>query len=403
MSSHPDAAVNAVAAMIDQRAHFVRCMSRCLRLEGARRGESRRAVNPSDGTPRADTSARLESAIGLIGRWRIARLPPEVAAALVNAKRSVHNAIMVRSPLRASGILHRLGLLGVLCMLTCAACSRSAADSGESTTAPVALASEHDSPRTRMAARARAMGGAIIESASDGRVLAGTARSAPDNATVPLVYDAFLLDDQGRRYDLPCDGVQDARFLPAPSRRIALLEAQGRLVLWDPRSGRVEPVDDDVFPGFAFSHDAKLIAYAQGFGPSLRGWLVDLDRGKRIQLGGSPPVWGFAFSPDDTRIAFVDSPDSFPALATMAVDGGDVRPWPLPSYRRSDRLSAPYPDQRRPPLWTRAGLFIEASGGVSLVGEDGNIVEQWAGASELHEGASGSLVLFDGTTYRRVP
>jgi hypothetical protein len=272
---------------------------------------------------------------------------------------------------------------------------------------PLAAASPADSAWARRAPAIEATGEEVLESAVDGRVVSGRRHAVPERSTARLRFESVLHRADGTRVPLPGgDRLQDARFAPAPASRLALLDGQDRLVIWEPDTGRVIPVADGAFPGFAFSPDGKVLAYSAGDGPDLDAFRYDLASGQSTRLTrGDGPTWGFAFSPDGQHLAFVHSPEGFPSLHTMTVAGRDLRRLGNAGLRRGDRLAgalAPFPDGRRPPLWVGDRLILEGQGRVAAVDLRGRVVWSVPEASAPHVARDGSLVLRTGAGWQRV-
>lgn len=253
-----------------------------------------------------------------------------------------------------------------------------------------------------------AAGQQILEASEDGAAIVGRARPVPPQSSARLVFDAELLDSSGARKPLPITGgLQDARFAPPPSKLVALLDQRDALWLWDRGSGQAAVIEQEAFPGFAFSHDARLIAYARGSGPELDAWLRELETGAtRALTNEGAPVWGFAFSPDDRRLVFVDSREGFPCLMTIALDGTGLARLTNRGLT-AERLSAgaqlaPFPDGRRPPIWSNRGVFVEAQSGVHAFDLQGNSLLARPGARDLHT-VSGSVLFRSGDSWEAVP
>jgi hypothetical protein len=228
----------------------------------------------------------------------------------------------------------------------------------------------------------------VIDVSSLGQVLAGQALPVPPNGTFRLEYRVTLLDEAGAPVpvSLP-DTLQDARFSP-DGRSLAVLDRDGGLSVLGLGSDRKTEIAAEVFPGFAFSPDGSLLAYAKGDAPFLDAYLHDLRTGTSKQLTfAQVPTWGFAFSPDQRTLAFVYSPLGFSSLYTLGLSGGDPRPWTnagvtLDHVRAGGSLS-PIPDSRKPPLWMPGGLVFEGGGGVYGIGADGAVAWAKPGAKGL--------------------
>lgn len=265
-----------------------------------------------------------------------------------------------------------------------------------------------DSPWASFAARPAVWGLEVVEPAQDGRVIAGVRRPAPLQSSADLVFDAALYEPDGTRVALPiAGGLLDARFALAPSSKVALLDA--RKVLWVWESGKpLVRLDDGVFTGFAFSHNARFLMASKGLAPELDAWIYDLDTGaaSRLTTFGTA-VWGFAFSPDDTRALFVGSHEGFPSLylidpATAQLSKLTNRGTTEADVRSGTRL-APFPDSRRPPVWTASAVYVEDAGGVHAIDSQGKVVLSIPGASGLHRGAQGKVLFAEGDQLRSLP
>lgn len=249
----------------------------------------------------------------------------------------------------------------------------------------------------------------IIEIAPDGRMIVGTERPVPPRSSAPQIFDAAFVDEDRHERPIPVGPrIQDARFAFPPSSLVAVLDDTDRLTVWDTRTDTLIRVDSQVFPGFGFDHAGQAIVYAKGAGPDLEAFRVDLPDGPPRQLTtGGVPVWGFAFSPDDTEIVYVDAPDGFPCLTVMSAHGGSRTRLTNrklgPEDLRAGNPVAPYPDGRRPPLWLGSTVFVEDSAGVHAIDALGNVVAKHPGGRDLHLDVSATRALFrDGDHVREV-
>jgi len=97
------------------------------------------------------------------------------------------------------------------------------------------------------------------------------------------------------------------------------------------------------------------------------------------------PVVGPAFSPDGTEVAFVSSVGGYASIAAVSVTGGTIRrltnrDLPVDGAPVHSSRLAPFPESRRPMLWTPDGLFFEHARGVVQLSETGSVVARWPGA-----------------------
>jgi hypothetical protein len=266
------------------------------------------------------------------------------------------------------------------------------------------------SPMAAFEERAEARGLETIEAAEDGRVLAGTRLPVPPQSSARLLFDARFYDAQGREHALPFpQRIQDARFAPAPARVMALLDVHDVLYLWEGPGHEARRVDEGVFPGFAFSGSAGVLAYSKGQAPELDAYRYELATGQATRLThGGVPVWGFGFAPGDGRIVYVGSSEGFPSLMTMAPDGSQLakltnRGMTLADVRAGTPL-APIPDGRRPPLWSARAIYVEDSTGVHAFDGQGRLLLSRPGAHELHRGKVAGTILFrEGDRYWSLP
>ncbi len=272
--------------------------------------------------------------------------------------------------------------------LTLAACGKQAGNEEPPRLETVGVDAS-GSPHVRHGALAT-RGAQILEVSDDGAAIVGRARPVPPQSSARLVFDAELVASDGALSPLPVPGgLQDVRFAPAPSKLVALLDSRDALWLWDRASGSVSQHAKDAFPGFAFSHDAKLLAYSRGLGPELDAWLLDLGSATEHALTREgAPVWGFAFSHDDQRLAFVSSREGFPCLVTASLDGSALARLTnhgmTQEKLRAGAPLAPFPDGRRPPIWTRRALAVEDASGVHFINPQGRLVASRPGARDLH-------------------
>jgi dipeptidyl aminopeptidase/acylaminoacyl peptidase len=257
-----------------------------------------------------------------------------------------------------------------------------------------------DSSIASFEARPDARGLEVIAAAEDGRVVAGRRLRVPPNSSARLVYQAQLFDSSGRSISVESPlRLQDARFAPAPSRTAALLDDQDVLWLWDGVQATLSRFDEQVFPSFAFSHSGHELAYSKGQAPELEAWLADLATGERVRLTEhGAPVWGFAFAPDDQRVVFVDSREGHPGLVMVDRTGGNLAKLTHQRARRgaSGRVGSiePFPDGRRPPLWSGRRIWFENGSGVYAIDAQGQLLLRRLGASDLHRGRRPGSILF---------
>lgn len=242
----------------------------------------------------------------------------------------------------------------------------------------------------------------VLDVAVNGHVCAGRALPVPPDGTFRLEYEAMVLDRQGRRLDvrLP-ERIQDARFSP-DGGALAVIDRADELVLVNLRDGGARRLDSGVFPGFAFSNDGRMMAYAKGDAPMLDAHLIDLRTGSIRRLTHiQRPTWGFAFDPGDRTLAFVYSPLGFPSIYTLAIDGG--RPAAMTNVGVTSGAGvalAPFPDGRKPPIWVHGLLVFESSKGAHAVGRDGTVVWDRPGASRVFRAGDDAVhYRLDGVDY----
>ncbi|MBU1068223.1 hypothetical protein KJ975_01525 [Myxococcota bacterium] len=216
----------------------------------------------------------------------------------------------------------------------------------------------------------------------------GMALPAPERASVRALYNAVLVDSTGDSRSLPVAGpVQDVRIFEDKDRTlVAILDANGGLILWDARSAQVSKLATDVFPGFGFSPDGMYIAYAAGPSPEMDLYRIRLDNREILRLTNeNGSVGGPAFSPDGKEIVFVSSLGGYPSLAVIPSDGGTTRrvtnaTLPVNGTPVHSSRLAPFPDGRRGPLWTDKGFVFENAAGVYRISADGAISGHWPDA-----------------------
>lgn len=256
------------------------------------------------------------------------------------------------------------------------------------------------SPYEAFALAERTKGLEVLEVARDGRAVAGTAAPVPPRSSAKLSYEAVYVDRDGRRRPLPfATRIQDARFAFPPSPLLAVLDDADVLRVWNTATGDVREIDQDVFPGFGFSHAGTALVYAKGLAPELDAYSAPLPSGapRRLTSAGVP-VWGFAFSPDDTRIVYVDAPDGFPCLTTMPAGGGARERLTNRALNPGDLNAgatlAPFPDGRRPPLWLGEHVVVQDTQGVHAIDKFGNVVRTYPHGRDLHLDTSGRSAMF---------
>jgi hypothetical protein len=301
-------------------------------------------------------------------------------------------------PSLASGLIY-LALLG-------AACTQDRRAQEQASVEPQP-ASVSDSPWATFASSPWGYGLEPVEASEDGRVIAGHRRPVPPQSSARLVFDAALYEPSGVRVALAqVGGLLDARFAPSPSKTIALLDERQVLWVWTP--GRPpQRVDEGVFQGFAFSRSGRFLMASKGLEPELDVWRYDLEDGDAKQLTFfHAPAWGFAFSPDDTRVLFVGSQEGFPSLFSIAVDGTRLAKLTNRGMKEADLRAgarlAPFPDSRRPPQWTASAVYVQDSEGVHVIDFQGRVVLSVHGASGLHRSA-GAVFFSEGDHVRRLP
>jgi hypothetical protein len=319
-------------------------------------------------------------------------------------------ALLVTSRGRAARLLGAclLGLCAVTLLAGCQSGSPTASE--QAPTLEIRAVDPSASPMAAFASRAAALGVEMIEVAEDGRVLAGRRLPVPPQSSARLLFDARFYDAGGQEHELPFpQRIQDARFAPAPARVMALLDVHDVLYLWDGPGHEARRVDDGVFPGFAFSGSAEMLAFSKGQAPELDAYRYDLATGQATRLTqGGAPVWGFGFAPGDGRIVYVDSREGFPSLMTMAPDGSLLAKLTHRGMTAADvhagRPLAPIPDGRRPPLWSARAIYVEDSAGVHGFDGQGRLLLSRPGAHDLHRGkAPGSILCREGDRYWSLP
>ncbi len=212
--------------------------------------------------------------------------------------------------------------------------------------------------------------------------IAGMLLPAPPDATMRAIYQAVLFTTSGRQFPFPGNGrIQDARF--APNGSIAYLDDRNVLFLWELPHTEPAKLAENVFPGFSFSPDGQRIAYSSGIFPEMDLYVIHLDdpTPKRLTFEDGP-TWGPAFSPDGRELVFVSSEGGYPSLAILPLMGGDARrvtnrDLPKEGLPVHSSLLAPFPNERRPPVWTAEGIYIEGTAGVHLLDFSGRVKGHW--------------------------
>lgn len=237
-----------------------------------------------------------------------------------------------------------------------------------------------------------------LEAGTGWRVI-GLPLPAPERTTVRALYHALFHDGDGPGRPLPVAGfVQDVRLFARDRALAAILDADGKLWLWDVRSGAVSALAEGVFPGFSFSPDGQRLAFSAGHIPDLDLYVMTLDSREVVRLAHeNGPATGPAFSPDGTEVAFVSSIGGYASIAAVPVTGGGRtrrltnRDLPTDGSPVHSSRQAPFPESRRPMLWTSDGLFFEHDRGVIQLSEAGSVVARWPGA-RFPVGANGRVL-----------
>jgi len=297
------------------------------------------------------------------------------------------------------GSVARLGHLAALTFVASIGCAQSPNATGASEGA----ASDElraESPYEKLSIDKTTERHDVLEVASDGRAIVGSAIPVPPRSSAKLVYEAMFVEPDGRTHEIPfATRIQDARFAFAPSPWVAVLDDRDVLTLWNTRSGETWELDREVFPGFGFSHDAKSIAYAKGNAPELDAFIAPLPHGTPRQLTkNGMPVWGFAFSPDDQQLLYVDAPQGFPCLTLIPTVGGERTRFTNKALNATDLAAgaelAPFPETRKPPLWLGDRVYVENTKGVHAIDSFGTVVKTHEGGHQLHADVTGRVALF---------
>jgi len=147
--------------------------------------------------------------------------------------------------------------------------------------------------------------------------------SPPPSTGIPaLLRVSARVVGSGRLLSVDLPPLAGAWPLPG-GRALLFVSADGELGLWETDGSRRE-LARDVLPQIALAPDRRRAAYcrypAAVAGGSL--WRVELERGaaRRLSSGGSASLP--TFSPDGSRLAFVDtSPEGLASLFVVGADG----------------------------------------------------------------------------------
>jgi len=104
----------------------------------------------------------------------------------------------------------------------------------------------------------------------------------------------------------------------------------GALTIYQPRTKQSFDVVSENATQPDFSPDGKRLAYVTLSGPRHQElWVADVDGGNKVKLASSASLITLAWSPDDSRFAYMDVNGSGATLYTIRADGGGLRqiPW----------------------------------------------------------------------------
>lgn len=157
-----------------------------------------------------------------------------------------------------------------------------------------------------------------------------------------------LTSGRGRAPQWSADG---SKIAYVDSAGIAMVPALGGspqgLIRWDGKTLPISP---------SFSHDGKLLAYASAFDSGSKGiWIANADGSERHKILAVKEAHSLSWSPDDSRIAFVDGNLGF----IYATDQfGNIAPSTVWTVGRDGKGAAPLTDSIHhnvSPVWTSDG------------------------------------------------
>ncbi|MFH2007607.1 MAG: LpqB family beta-propeller domain-containing protein [bacterium] len=243
----------------------------------------------------------------------------------------------------------------------------------------------------------------VLDAGSDGAAVVGRLLHAPARITARRRYEAHFVTAQGTAIPLPPEiaRIQEARFAPDGSGRVAVLDGRDELWVWNPGADARSAVDQHVLPGLSWSPTGDTLAYVGGEVPDLGLYLYDTREGRGWRdtvVEPGAPLSLPAFSPDGARLVFASARGGVPALWLVRRDGTGLRQLTnrglTPEAFAAGAHGVPMPEGWRPPVWLEHRVVFEAQGAVHAVDAGtGDPLWRVARARRPHLGVTGQAVI----------
>ncbi len=183
----------------------------------------------------------------------------------------------------------------------------------------------------------------------------------PPNFSGTALFEARYVDGQGKVHVFPMDDsriVDAAIFTRDSAKQVIFVDRHRTAWLWNPATGSRKELMQHTGPGLDI-HEAKgRVAFMVGEMPQYDLYVFDLGTMRATRLTDrATPSWAPVFSPDGERIAFVQSPMSFPAvytvdIATRAFTQLTQKGWTTERALREGQNLDPFPTSSKGTVWT---------------------------------------------------